>query len=60
MHKHNNWIIIFLLAEYAQCMFCTEEENPEIEMRGRELPGGGAVVAVDDDCVVVVGSVSSN
>jgi hypothetical protein len=37
-----------------------QEENPETEMRGRELPGGGVVVAVDSGCVVVVGSVSSD
>jgi hypothetical protein len=37
-----------------------QEENPETEMRGRELPGGGVVVAVDNGCVVVVGSVSSD
>jgi hypothetical protein len=30
-----------------------QEENPETEMRGRELPGGGTVVAVDSGCVVV-------
>ena len=29
-------------------------------MRGRELPGGGVVVAVDNDCVVVAGSVSND
>jgi hypothetical protein len=28
-------------------------------MRGRELPGGGTVVAMDGGCVVVAGSVSS-
>ena len=37
-----------------------QEENPKTEMRGRELPGGGAVVAVDNDCVVVAGSVSND
>jgi hypothetical protein len=37
-----------------------QEENPETEMRGRELPGGGTVVAVDSSCVVVAGSVSSD
>jgi len=37
-----------------------QEENPETEMRGRELPGDGAVVAVDSGCVVVAGSVSND
>jgi hypothetical protein len=60
MLMHSNRVIIFLLAERAQCMFCMQEENPETKMRGRELPGGGAVVAVDSGCVVVAGSVSSN
>jgi hypothetical protein len=30
-----------------------QEENLETEMTGRELPGGGAIVAVDSGCVVV-------
>jgi hypothetical protein len=27
-----------------------QEENPETEVRGRELPGGGAVFEVDNGC----------
>jgi hypothetical protein len=57
---HSNRVIIFFLAECAQCTFCMQEENPETEMRGRELPGGGDVVAVDSGCVVVAGSVSND
>jgi len=37
-----------------------QEENLETEMRGREFPGGGVVVAVDSGCVVVARSVSSD
>jgi hypothetical protein len=37
-----------------------QEENPETEIRGRELPSGGAIVAVDSGYVVVAGSVSSD
>jgi hypothetical protein len=48
-----NQVIIFLLAERAQCTICMQEENLETEMTGRELPGGGAIVAVDSGCVVV-------
>ena len=60
MLMHSNRVIIFFLAECAQCTFCMQEENPETEMRGRELPGGGDVVAVDSGCVVVAGSVSND
>jgi len=56
----SNRVIIFLLAERAQCTFCVQEENPETEMRGRELPGGSVVVVVDNGCAVVAGSVSSD
>ena len=55
-----NQVIIFLLAERAQCTICMQEENLETEMTGRELPGGGAIVAVDSGCVVVAWSVSSD
>jgi hypothetical protein len=56
----SNRVIIFLLAERAQCTFCVQEENPETKMRGRELPGGSVVVVVDSGCAVVAGSVSSD
>jgi hypothetical protein len=42
VHLHSNQVIIFLLAERAQCTFCMQEDEQQKEIRCRGLTCGGS------------------